>query len=98
MSVFLHSIFFLGLPQTRSPVYLAVMPLTGLGKRLRRARDATGASTADVGLLLGLSPRSIRRWEADECEPSVEQIARLALHYEVSVDSLVYPQSRAAAA
>lgn len=84
------------MPLTNPANYCLRMSLAGLGTRLRRAREGLPASQEDAALILGVSERQVRRLEKGICVPSIEQLAKLALFYEVTIDSLVLGEKSAA--
>ena len=65
-------------------------PMETLGARIRRARRARGHKTAKaLALLLGVDPKTVRRWEADEFLISSDTLAVLAEKIGVTVDWLL---------
>jgi transcriptional regulator with XRE-family HTH domain len=70
--------------------------LAGLGERLREAREAAEMTQEEAAQGIGTTPRSIRRFERGEYEPSMTQLAALGRLYEVSSDKLLYGDTRAA--
>lgn len=49
-----------------------------LGGRLLCARESAGLSLKTAAERLGVEPLSLRNWECDRAEPSVERLVRLA--------------------
>ena len=62
--------------------------LTGLGTRLRAARENTGLTQQAVAERIGVSTQTLRNWEAGRHEPTQEAIARLASLYAVQLQGL----------
>lgn len=65
------------------------MSLTGLGGRLRAAREQKGLLPSKVAESLECDVRTIYRWERGEFEPSIAALARLAELYGVTPNYLV---------
>lgn len=59
------------------------------GQRLKLARLAKGFTQPDVAKILGLTLRAYQRYEANEREPSLENLAKLSKHFGVSSDYLL---------
>ena len=49
-----------------------------LGGRLLCARESAGLSLKTAAERLGVAPSSLRNWECDRAEPTVERLVRLA--------------------
>ncbi|WP_174800858.1 helix-turn-helix domain-containing protein [Martelella limonii] len=49
-----------------------------LGGRLLSAREGAGLSLVTVAEQLGVDPSSLRNWECDRSEPSIDRLVRLA--------------------
>lgn len=77
-------------------VFRTTGTLAGLGERLRRAREEAELTQDEAAQEIGTTTRSIRRFERGEYEPSMTQLAALAVLYEVSSDSILYGDTRAA--
>ena len=60
-----------------------------LGNHLFHARKNKGLSQEEVAEKLGISRRTISKWETDETLPDIRQSKRLAVLYGVSLDELV---------
>ena len=59
------------------------------GQRLKLARVAKGITQPNAAKILGLTLRAYQRYEANEREPSLENLAILAKHFGVSSDYLL---------
>lgn len=59
---------------------------SGFGKRLKAARERAGFSQEDVVARLGLSHRSITRWENGESDPGFCKVVMMAELYRASTD------------
>lgn len=60
-----------------------------LGENIRRARQRQGLTQAALAEQLGVSDRSVSRWETDAASPDVALLAQLALTLETSTDALL---------
>ncbi|WP_180897161.1 helix-turn-helix domain-containing protein [Martelella soudanensis] len=49
-----------------------------LGGRLLAARESAGLSLDAAAERLGVTPLTLRNWECDRCEPTVERLVRMA--------------------
>lgn len=49
-----------------------------IGARIRQARKDAGLSTYKLAVALGVDPRSVARWQADEVTPSVVRLGQIA--------------------
>lgn len=49
-----------------------------LGKKIQEAREKAGMSQRKLGILLGLSDKTISSYENDRTKPSVEILSRIA--------------------
>jgi transcriptional regulator with XRE-family HTH domain len=74
------------------------MAWTGLGERLKRAREQRGLPGPTVADQLGCDVRTLYRWERDEFEPSIGSLARLAELYGVTVNHLIHGDNNGNAA
>ena len=54
--------------------------------RLRQLRIERGLSPTQLGAIVGVSTRTISRWESGDGEPGISQAARIARALEVSLD------------
>ena len=54
-----------------------------LGGRLLAARERAGLSLADLAGRLGVTRETVRNWECDRSEPSLERLVRIAGHLKV---------------
>lgn len=61
-----------------------------LAPRLREARRHTGLSARDYGELMGVSARTVFRWEAGTKTPELESLCRIASYSGVSLAWLLY--------
>lgn len=65
------------------------------GQRLRQARKSALLKLSDVGLKLGVSYQSVKRWEEAIAEPPLKGIIEMAKIYSVSIDWLLLGEERA---
>ena len=63
--------------------------MTTFGERLRQARKRKGLSQMDVFDAIGLSNKSLSRYEKGDTAPSPETIKRLARLYDVSAEYIL---------
>lgn len=63
--------------------------LSGWGDRLLAARTAANLSRRELAERIGVSAKSIQRWEASNREPTAAQQARLELALGVRVSDLL---------
>ena len=64
------------------------------GLRLKELRDAKGLSQTDVAERLEVSRSTISGYECNTITPSVEQLVRLAVLYNTSLDYMMGMESR----
>lgn len=57
--------------------------------RLKELRIEKNISQAEIGKLLNMSKMAISHWEKGNSEPSIDQLKKLALFFDVSIDYLV---------
>ena len=60
-----------------------------LAENLTRLRKKAGETQRDLGEALGISDKTVSKWECGESEPGLEQVVTLAKHYGVSADALL---------
>ena len=60
-----------------------------IGKNIAAYRGQAKETQADLGALLGVSDKTVSKWEAGDTEPSLDTVCRIAEHYGVSVDTLL---------
>lgn len=60
-----------------------------LGNNLFHARKKRGLSQEDVAEKLGVSRKTISKWETDETLPDIRQSKKLATIYGLSLDELI---------
>ncbi len=63
--------------------------MTGLGARLREAREAAGLSQPELARRVGTSQSQIWSWEAEAKMPRLDSLALLATELGVSTDWLL---------
>ena len=61
------------------------------GNRLLCLREKLGLSQGQLGKLIGVSNKSISKWETGAAKPGVDTLSKLALALQVSVDELMQP-------
>lgn len=66
------------------------------GMRLRELRDAKGLSQTDVAERLDVTRSTISGYENNIITPSVEQLVKLAVLYNVSLDYMMGMENRSA--
>ena len=62
---------------------------TKLADNLTKLRKKAGETQRDLGDALGVSDKTVSKWETGESEPGLDQALTLAKHYGVSVDALI---------
>lgn len=63
--------------------------MRGYGLLITRAREAAGLDVADLAERIGKSVTTVRRLEAEETEPSVEQINALVAALPISAEEIL---------
>lgn len=63
--------------------------LDDFGDRLRFLRKCNGTSQIELGKAIGFSRSAIRNWEVGATKPSLEDIVKLANHFQVTTDFLL---------
>lgn len=58
-------------------------------QNLRRCRNLAAMSLAETAKHMGVSEKTISRWEKGENDPSLDNLKRLANLYDVSIDELI---------
>lgn len=61
---------------------------------LARLRKARGLSVDDLGKIIEVHGRTIRRWEAGEGDPNLSDLRRLAAYFKISVAVLIGERAR----
>ena len=69
------------------------MTAKNLGKRLARARKASGLGLRKLGELVGLSHMAISKYEKGASTPSSDILLKLAKALEVSVEFFLRPET-----
>lgn len=59
-----------------------------IGERIKELRKKKNITIAEAAKALGVAPRTYSSYEAEEREPNIETINRIADYYNVSVDYL----------
>jgi transcriptional regulator with XRE-family HTH domain len=72
------------------------MGLEGVGGRCHAARLKTGLTVPTAARKLGVSDRTLQRWERGIYEPGLKAIDRMAELYKVTTDALIRGRARAA--
>lgn len=65
------------------------LDLKNLGKRLRDARLAKGATQEEIANVVKSTKQLVSHWETGRCEITLGRIIVLARHYGMSVDALI---------
>lgn len=60
-----------------------------LGERLKESRVSKGFSQGDVAEYLSISRQSISKWENGNSYPDLDNLVKLSVYYEVSIDELL---------
>lgn len=60
-----------------------------LGERLKESRQNKGYSQGDVAEHLHISRQSISKWENGNSYPDLDNLVKLSMYYEVSIDELL---------
>lgn len=77
------------------PYMATAVPITAMGRRIRRARLRAGISQQEVADAIGVGVTSVSRWEVGTRVPSAVRLAKLARVLGVSVDFLLDGQEAA---
>ena len=62
---------------------------TKIGERIRARRKKIGVKSKELAEYLGVSPVTVSRWEHSRCNPSLEQVGRIARFLGCSTDYLI---------
>ena len=62
---------------------------TKFAQNLTRLRKKAGETQRDLGDVLGISDKTVSKWETGESEPGLDLVVTLAKRYGVSADSLL---------
>ena len=60
-----------------------------LAENLTWLRKKAGETQRDLGEFLGISDKTVSKWETGDSEPGLDQVLTLAKHYGVSADALI---------
>lgn len=60
-----------------------------LGERLKESRINKGFSQGNVAEYLSISRQSISKWENGNSYPDLDNLVKLSVYYEVSIDELL---------
>ena len=60
-----------------------------LGEKIKLLRAAAGLTQEQLAEIIGVTPKSIQRYETDKFKPDVYILARLAAYFDVSADYLL---------
>ena len=60
-----------------------------LGEKLKQARKQRKLTQPDVARLTGINYKTLSKWETDFYRPNVDELKKLALLYNVSIDFLM---------
>jgi transcriptional regulator with XRE-family HTH domain len=63
------------------------------GRRLAEARDKKNKTQTEVGAMFDLGKQAVSSWEKGRNAPTAEQLARLAVEYDVGADWLLFGRS-----
>jgi transcriptional regulator with XRE-family HTH domain len=56
---------------------------------LKRLRVSRGMNRAQLGAALGVTERTIYRWEAGENDPKLTELRLMAAYFKISVSTLI---------
>ena len=62
---------------------------TKFAENLTKLRKKAGETQRDLGDALGISDKTVSKWETGESEPGLDLVLTLAKHYGVSIDALL---------
>lgn len=74
----------------------AVMTRTERGQRLREAREKKKLSAPVAGQEIGVTARTIQRWERGDTEPTIDQLTKLLRLYGAKYERIFDDSARAA--
>ncbi|EIL9238523.1 helix-turn-helix transcriptional regulator [Listeria monocytogenes] len=57
--------------------------------RLKELRIQRNISQKEIAATFGVVPRTIRKWESEDSDPTTKQLIALADYFDVSLDYLV---------
>jgi transcriptional regulator with XRE-family HTH domain len=58
--------------------------MAGIGNRIKKAREATGMSQAEMGRRLGVTRSGVSQWENERTAPTTRNISAIAVLLDVS--------------
>ena len=65
-----------------------------IGKFISDERKAKGYTQKQLSELLGISDKTISKWECGETYPDIDKCDKLAKYYGVTIDSLVHQDNK----
>ena len=60
-----------------------------VGSRIKNIRSSNNETQQQLGLAVGVIQQSVAAWESGKSMPSVISLIRLALHYNITTDSII---------
>ena len=60
-----------------------------LGESIRKLRKEKGYTQEKLAEVLGVTPGSVYKWEADKAVPEIEMLVDIAEFFETSVDAML---------
>jgi len=63
--------------------------MTEFAKKLAELRKAAGETQEQLGEVIGVSGKTVSKWESDAAEPDLSTLLALAEHYETTADALI---------
>lgn len=63
--------------------------MTEFAKKLAELRKAAGETQEQLGEVLGVSGKTVSKWESDAAEPDLGMLLKIAEHYKTSTDVLL---------
>ena len=67
-----------------------------VGKNIKRIREERGITQEELAERLNVTRQAVSNWECGKTQPSIEMLNQLALTFEVSVEELIYGESKPA--
>lgn len=64
------------------------------GKTIKELRTKNRIKQSDLATVMNVSKTTISQWETSKQEPCIDDILRLAEYFNVSVDSLLYGETK----
>lgn len=65
-----------------------------VGKNIKKAREAKGLSQEQLAERLNVTRQAVSNWERGKSEPDIETLQRLSDVLEISVEELIYGETK----